>query len=506
MKIIVLSDYNHFVDVFSVLRNRYNVEVSYWFTSLDSIKERVNSLFPGVIIHDYYEAVRGIPPNDLSYITTEPLDEVVLRQYAYQECIVLKMMDSMGALNDFLYHERVRLYHTLLGYYLALIKKITPDLVFLGTSAPSKGFDYILFHVCQKNNIPTLYFEKTNIPGLIYPVVDDLDILGYPSAVNNYQKYLDNPDNLNIKGFSDNISKYLDSIAYKYDQGMPVHTRVRLAKLKKQNKTFNYQVLLGYIYNIIFKIPKRDYIKVKGKNIENYPNTYIELFKIKRFKRKETRRLEKHYNQLCGDIDLTKPYIFAALQNQPENSTSPKGSYFVHQILMIRLLSYCLPKGWKIYVKEHLTQFLPLRNPQKSKCATFYDDISREDNVVLVPLSFNSFELIDNSMATACISGSVGFESIMRGKPVLTFGNSWYYGCEGVFYSASVKKCQDSIHKILSGYTVNKDLVYKFMNIFSKIGVSGFCEPVYKEASGLSHEEVVSSFVNTIERLFLSDN
>jgi hypothetical protein len=40
----------------------------------------------------------------------------------------------------------------------------------------------------------------------------------------------------------------------------------------------------------------------------------------------------------------------------------------------------------------------------------------------LIPFNLDTFKLIDNSCAVATLTGTVGFEAICRGKPVITFG------------------------------------------------------------------------------------
>ena len=48
----------------------------------------------------------------------------------------------------------------------------------------------------------------------------------------------------------------------------------------------------------------------------------------------------------------------------------------------------------------------------------FFIIYKKIENVFLVDLDFNSFELIDLSFATASISGSCIIESVVRGKPI----------------------------------------------------------------------------------------
>ena len=160
------------------------------------------------------------------------------------------------------------------------------------------------------------------------------------------------------------------------------------------------------------------------------------------------RKLMVHYHQLAKAIDMTQPYVFVALQCEPERQTCPVGGVYGHQYIMIDLLSKILPDGWKVYVKEHRSQFKTYQAVERAKTTKYYNHIASMPNVELVPLSYNSFDLIDGAKATVTVSGTVGWESVVRGRPTLLFGNSWYRDCEGVFTIRSVEDCQKAIRKI----------------------------------------------------------
>ena len=49
-----------------------------------------------------------------------------------------------------------------------------------------------------------------------------------------------------------------------------------------------------------------------------------------------------------------------------------------------------------------------------------------------MPMNIDSFPLIANSKAVATVTGTVGWEAMVRRKPVLVFGLSWYEKYAGV--------------------------------------------------------------------------
>ncbi len=97
-----------------------------------------------------------------------------------------------------------------------------------------------------------------------------------------------------------------------------------------------------------------------------------------------------------------------------------------------------------LYVKEHVSQFKEYQAAERSKTFDFYNKIASKANVAIVPLTYTSFELIDHANASATVSGTVGWESVVRGKPALLFGHSWYRDCKGVFVTHTVEDCKKS--------------------------------------------------------------
>ncbi|PYR75335.1 MAG: hypothetical protein DMF87_20785 [Acidobacteria bacterium] len=187
----------------------------------------------------------------------------------------------------------------------------------------------------------------------------------------------------------------------------------------------------------------------------------LQVMRMEGNRRKQ--ELLRQYHARCGTPDFTVPYIFVALHYQPEQTTSPTGSVFVDQNLMVEMLARLVPQGWRIYVKEHPFQFFPNSIGERSRTIEFYDDLGALPNVTLVPWSVSPFKLIDDAQAVATVCGTTGIETIMRGKPVLAFGYAWYRGCEGVFYTPSVAACRGAIATISNGYTVDERKVRLYL-------------------------------------------
>jgi hypothetical protein len=124
--------------------------------------------------------------------------------------------------------------------------------------------------------------------------------------------------------------------------------------------------------------------------------------------------------------ELDQPFVYFPLQLQPEMTTSSLGGRYRDQILAIERLAEMLPEGHRIYVKENPKQTGKMRSP------LFFHRLDRIKQVELMPSYASSAELLTRSVAVANVSGTVGWEAVTAGKPVLCFGATWWADAPGV--------------------------------------------------------------------------
>jgi hypothetical protein len=210
------------------------------------------------------------------------------------------------------------------------------------------------------------------------------------------------------------------------------------------------------------------------------------------------KKLLAHYNSLARPVNLSVPYVFVALQCEPERSTCPAGDVFGNQYLMIDMLSKLVPEDWKIYVKEHVAQFKVYLAAERAKSVEFYNMIASMPKVELVPLTYTSFDLIDRAKASATVSGTVGWESVVRGKPALLFGHCWYNDCKGVFVTHTIEDCKKAIGEIENGYPINLNEVKRFAQIVESCSVRGYIGKLYDLENIVTYEENVDNLARAI--------
>lgn len=137
---------------------------------------------------------------------------------------------------------------------------------------------------------------------------------------------------------------------------------------------------------------------------------------------------------------------------------------------MVDLLSRATPDDWQTYVKEHPKQFYFDKLGERSRHAYDYRDLDDIEGVSLVDLSCGSSDLISNSRAVATVTGTAGWEAVVRGTPSIVFGNAWYQACPSVFRTETKSEIADAIDAIRSGVTIDRRGVLSFVRSVEDVG------------------------------------
>lgn len=162
------------------------------------------------------------------------------------------------------------------------------------------------------------------------------------------------------------------------------------------------------------------------------------------------RSLLNTYQRYASAYVRPPKYVVFFLHFQPERTTLPDGYAFTQQWFAVRTMAAALPEGWTLVIKEHPSIFRTVFSPTV-RTPEFYRSIHALPNARLAPLELTPFDLIDHSSAVATITGTVGIESLIRGKPVLVFGAAQYRRAKGVFSVSSTQQVAEAIRCIDAG-------------------------------------------------------
>lgn len=177
--------------------------------------------------------------------------------------------------------------------------------------------------------------------------------------------------------------------------------------------------------------------------------------------RRQWRRLESVH---IDEIDL--PFIYFALHYEPEEIVSSVQYPYCNQLNAIESLLSLAPPDWVVAVKENPKQRLMFRD------GAFYERASTNPRIVWLMPETESADAVQQAQFTASLAGTVGYESLLSGKPCVYFGNPWYRDFTGAH---SFKTDLDL--EALSRQEVDRKAVLSDVNRFFSTRPDGMVHP-----------------------------
>lgn len=443
-----------------------------WLKVMENLES--NNLSASYVIHwrDENEPYRNSNLNECFFQTVEDawkgkgfpkdckptvMDEVQLKQIAWYESQALLMMNRLDPTESKMTTgTRVYYFRDLVGYWLTIINKKNIELV-VSPSIPHRVFDFALYVACKIKSVDYVSFQLTPF-GSNSILIQDIESM--PEINCDYRGNLDVPSKL----VADRVNSVLDNYNSAIPDYMKAHARNNKSifiPLKKSLISLKRNIKVGNFYK--FKKPNTYWTMFDTMPSEKSMG-WLEYNKIKIFHALKVKKLKKVYNQIV-DTKWSKstPYLFVALHYQPEETTCPTGGSYTDQILMIQLLNQVLPKHINIIVKEHKSQFYRDQEGSAGRGEIFYRRISSiSSRIFFESVDSDPFSLIDGAVATVTVSGTIGWESAIRGTPTLNFGRAWYEGMPRVFKIKSKDDLEKALIKldVLKNIDMHKEILH----------------------------------------------
>jgi hypothetical protein len=485
MRVVAISYYEpFFVPILRAICERSGWTVCDWIGARDPSVDAAVA-FPGATVHRPEIAARGLLPESAEAAQLLELDEEVLARMAPYESMFMRMLDIYDPDgHSFSGRERRFAYFAILRAVLSVVRQHKPTVCIAGT-IPHSLHDYLMYAVCKEQGIPTFAYVSFCVPGylLLYPSLEQ----AHPRLAAVYKDKLARFSGEEVP-LAPDLDKYLAGVRRDYSVGEPWYTRLRdhsmlssswasntLASLKLM--PYRIRFALSFLkaprrrYEEHFVRPLPDFFKRRGVRLRDSTTSQFQVNRVFTAGVRVKKKLLEQYRELQRTPDLAANFIFIPLHYQPEATTSPLGGVFLDQILMIRLLASHLPKGWKIYIKEHRTTFDPWLRGHFARDLEYYREIVEIPGAQLVPMEISSFDLIDRARAVATVTGTAGWESVARGVPAIVFGNAWYRSCEGVFDATTNQGCAVAVSAIAGGYRPDARRVRLFLQALSEVGL-----------------------------------
>lgn len=497
------------VEIAKALKSEFNLQPAYWLGYADDeSKNIVPSTFPEIVYHEYFNAWKGVFPENIETLAQNYcVDPEFYKKLAEYELQGLNIMDRMDMdWQSFSFSERRLLFRKFIRYWLAVIDFYKIDLL-ISPTIPHQSFDYPLYLVCREKGIKTISFISTPFCNAAR-ILSISDIYRLPEKVKNDYKKSERSKKKVV--LADDIQLYLNKINSNYEEAKPDNFKEynRFHKDKpsvlQTGKRFFFDLKkrrsfwAGREKWLISGVPS--YTKDKRRNIEesrsrlNFVSYVLKIYKRVNYLKK----LRKEYSRISVKNDLNANYVIFALHYQPEATTAPRAEYFADQLYIIELLSKYLPSDWKIYVKENPKQFNPIAEGNTGRLLRFYKDALRFPGVSFVPVNSDPFKLIDKTKAVITLGGTIGWEAMVRKKPVICFANTWYeYFDHGVF-RVSDESDLKKMTEFINSYKYDHQKLLTYLKAVEDNSVTAYFRRGLKQGMNMKEEDCVDTLVNKV--------
>ena len=163
-------------------------------------------------------------------------------------------------------------------------------------------------------------------------------------------------------------------------------------------------------------------------------------------------------NNLSDNVD----YIFFPLHYEPEGVLYYDAYFFDNQNELIKNILQCIGENRILIVKEHPQQPGFLLQEQ------YINLKKRYPNLIFCRAEESSIKMINQSILTLTLGGTSGFEALVLGKSVVSFGSVFYDAFEGVTNIRSF----DELYELLrenKDFPLKGDLVLFTAKLFSML-------------------------------------
>lgn len=418
--------------------------------------------------------------HDLAYGTVKdadlknmgPLDTKIIEEMSEPQSIYMRMLDRLEIKrgHKLPYDERRQLFEIDLRIMNHILSQGKIDLCIFDY-VPHLGFDYLLYELCRHKGIRVvMQCYSLAIAGR---TVSRYFLNDIKNPLPKLEQVYDNPD---FNGLTDRMKAYIDY--YRRDKEDIISFVTIEVFQKKQSK------IVKYLKSTIRMLKMRDKRLIPAAKLR-----IKEIFYLKDIK--------KYIKNSSQNPQPNERYLYFPLHYQPECTSSPMGFEYANQFLAINLISTLLPEDVVLYVKPH-------PNPSLTTRKQFYQRVAACRQVHLLPFEANTYDLIDNSLAVVTLTGTAGWEAVVREKPVLMFGHYFYQYAPGVYQVESIEDCKSALDRIIKGeFEFDLKRLEMFLDQLSLYLVDGYLgndfESIYKIGKEENVQNTINGYIDFVE-------
>ena len=273
----------------------------------------------------------------------------------------------------------------------------------IGSLAP-----LLLYQMAKKKGIQTICIDLTRIKNGV-GLSEDFKTFSWVDSI--YEKlqagtlksqYLENAEKF-IEEFRKSPEPYLKELKPEFNNQVGRAANISFLKPKQLIRTIFWHI-------------RQLYLDLKQKE-NDYTDIKIWWIVFDKFMRK-SRGLFGYHN-FWEKIPKKENFAYYPLHYETETATLLYAPLYVNQIELIKQTARALPVGMYLYVKEH-PRMIGYRK------RNFYRDIKKIPNVRLIQPTYYGPTLVKEAKIIVTITSTAGWEGVMLGKPVITFGDIYY--------------------------------------------------------------------------------
>ena len=273
-----------------------------------------------------------------------------------------------------------------------VLEESNPD--FLITKSIDLHQNFLFSEICRSKNIKIIMLEISRFSGSI--LTEKLDTFDYVKQLDEYDsKY----DEKNLKDFLKNKNR-----------------SVGLGEFRKSfaPQKLNFKRVKAF-FNFFSSSSKHD-----KTHFAYFGRSKLKvIFKYAQFPLREKYRKNFIDKNFLKKINFKEPFLFYSLHEEPERTLLIGSPFYTNQIEIIRHIAKSLPITHILLVKEH-----PSQEVRGWRVNSFYKELMRIPNVILIHPDVSAHELIEKSSLVISISGTAALESAFYNKPSIVFADT----------------------------------------------------------------------------------
>lgn len=461
------SDFPQMAELALELRESIDWEPVLWL-GWPHLEEPVTRIFPGVPWQRLDDAIFGLPVTNVSTAQPPARDRSFWLRMQPHLPRLMNQMNRFGPADYFLFDERESWARDLLRRWHELLQITSPEVAFFEES-PSVPFSYAAYAVCRDMGIATVMLYPTKVAAL--SLLRE-EVEGPPLRIDEayHRRLLQSPSIELPPAVREALDGVTGSPEFRHRRDMEMARReaqrgsniagqvahspsphfdahsgpagtAGLSNLRlyatRGLKALNVLKWPLFMRNVFLRHDAkrtviRAFVKLPGRRIDDTRCTLQELERHEITRTATKAALREDYLGRCVEPNFENDkFVYFPLHYRPERTSNPDGGVFYDQFLALAILSEALPRGWKLYVKEHGVQFASVMYGECGRTIAHYDEIGSLAGVQFIDPSVPSKDLVLGSQAVASITGTVCWEAAILGKPAMYFGYPWYQSCPG---------------------------------------------------------------------------